>query len=302
MTEILFVDHVYHLRTWSTVFMVELLRELGTVHEHWIDGKGWTRDDVALVDELAPRIVFVCQPMPPPGVWRHWDRKTRVVLAPMWDEAQHRSRAWFPHAGLYFSFCEALHRRLTSWGLDSRRVQYFPSVPDTLPPPGDELALSWWRRRPEVSWPVVDALLGAFPIRRLYYRDAPDPDVPLSPVPERVRARVDVVELGWFTERAEYLRAVAPAQLHMAPRLSEGIGLSFLEPLAMGRVVVAPNLPTMNEYLRPTCALLYDWRRPAFASADVDYLARGAGELAGVWREAWARDRAASLLALRALL
>lgn len=36
---------------------------------------------------------------------------------------------------------------------------------------------------------------------------------------------------------------------YIAPRDFEGIGMSFLEAMAMGRCVIAPNNPTMNEYI-----------------------------------------------------
>lgn len=36
---------------------------------------------------------------------------------------------------------------------------------------------------------------------------------------------------------------------YIAPRVFEGIGMSFLEAMAMGRCVIALNNPTMNEYI-----------------------------------------------------
>ena len=39
--------------------------------------------------------------------------------------------------------------------------------------------------------------------------------------------------------------------IYIAPRFQEGIGMSFLEAMAMGRCVIAVNEPTMNEYIKP---------------------------------------------------
>ena len=47
----------------------------------------------------------------------------------------------------------------------------------------------------------------------------------------------------------EYLKEVAESQVFFAPRLYEGIGMAFIEAMAMGKCVVAPNNPTMSEYI-----------------------------------------------------
>ena len=46
-----------------------------------------------------------------------------------------------------------------------------------------------------------------------------------------------------------YAPALRRAGIYFAPRLYEGIGISFLEAMAMGKAVVAPDNPTMNEYV-----------------------------------------------------
>ena len=44
-------------------------------------------------------------------------------------------------------------------------------------------------------------------------------------------------------------RAMDAAAFYIAPRVYEGIGMSFLEAMARGRCVVAADHPTMNEYI-----------------------------------------------------
>jgi len=62
----------------------------------------------------------------------------------------------------------------------------------------------------------------------------------------------------WFFNRNEYEKILCSKQIYIAPRIKEGIGLSFLS-MAAGRVVVAPNFPTMNEYIIHTeNGYLYD--------------------------------------------
>jgi glycosyltransferase involved in cell wall biosynthesis len=63
----------------------------------------------------------------------------------------------------------------------------------------------------------------------------------------------------WHADRGAALDELSRHNLYFAPRLREGIGLAFLEAMAMGLLVVAPARPTMTEYLTPGVnGLLYE--------------------------------------------
>ena len=67
----------------------------------------------------------------------------------------------------------------------------------------------------------------------------------------------------WFANREDYLRAVREADVFFAPRVSEGIGMSFLEAMVGGKCVAAPDNPTMTEYIdHGRTGLLYNPKRP----------------------------------------
>jgi len=67
----------------------------------------------------------------------------------------------------------------------------------------------------------------------------------------------------WFEDKNEYLNLVRDSNIFFAPRLYEGIGMSFLEAMSMGKCVVAPGNPTMNEYITHNkTGLLYDPNDP----------------------------------------
>ena len=52
-----------------------------------------------------------------------------------------------------------------------------------------------------------------------------------------------------FIPKDEYLKLVKEHGVYIAPRPREGIGMSFLEQLAMGKCVIAHDDNTMNEYI-----------------------------------------------------
>ena len=57
--------------------------------------------------------------------------------------------------------------------------------------------------------------------------------------------------------------------IFIAPRKFEGVGVSFLEAMARGIVVIAPDNPTMNEYIEHNKnGYLYDWKDPKAISLE----------------------------------
>ena len=53
-----------------------------------------------------------------------------------------------------------------------------------------------------------------------------------------------------FDSQDKYLELLKKSNIYIAPRKIEGIGISFLEAMAMGMVVIAYNNGTMNEYIK----------------------------------------------------
>jgi len=63
----------------------------------------------------------------------------------------------------------------------------------------------------------------------------------------------------WFKKRADFQDVLHGSNVFFAPRLYEGIGMSFLEAMSKGMCVVAPHFPTMCEYIiHGKTGLLYD--------------------------------------------
>ncbi len=44
---------------------------------------------------------------------------------------------------------------------------------------------------------------------------------------------------------------------HIAPKQEEGIGMTFLEAMTIGKIVIAKKAPTMNEYIIHGCNGFY---------------------------------------------
>lgn len=170
-----------------------------------------------------------------------------VVIFPMYDHTMHTPDDWLVKMGDVRWIClsRTMHQRLAGLGLDSR---YFPYAPD----PAGFPEVSWergarayfWERRPEeLDAKAVAGLVSSLGVDSLEVRSLADlffarPTASGAMEGERL-----------WQPREEYLRILGEYNVFVAPRRFEGIGMAFLEAMAMGMCVVAENQPTAHEYI-----------------------------------------------------
>lgn len=173
----------------------------------------------------------------------------RVVIVPMYDDCPIDEAYWSRYRAFkVFCFSSTMGKALSSYGLEAWGARYYPEVPDVLID-WNGLKSFFWPRLPSIDWSLVQKLISGTNFERMHLHgvEAPalgDPKIAYS---------------SWFADQAEYRSALGRANVYFAPRPAEGIGLSFIEAMAMGQCVVAPDRPTMNEYIRGgVSGLLYD--------------------------------------------
>jgi glycosyltransferase involved in cell wall biosynthesis len=171
-------------------------------------------------------------------------------------------RGW-RHSGMKaICFCARDRAYFAGLGLETLHVQYAPA-PQTLAPAHAALSVFFWMRHEAIGWDTLKCLLGTQRPERIVLRVAPDPGHAPTLPPEDDR-RTYSIELhqGWM-DAERYRQLLSTCSLFMAPRPSEGIGQALLEARAMGLAAIAPDAPTMNEYMRHgETGYLYDLRTP----------------------------------------
>jgi hypothetical protein len=234
----LFVDHACHRRTHSADFFLDVLRKSFEVFEHYYDRFYETGthsvvqdfDGVISWEFLISRNRFFV-----PG--------KRNVFVPMYDNEwasrwQWRRISW---SGIgVISFCDKVSAHARKCGVSNLLdVRFFPNPKDFPQEPGDSKRVFLWERG-DVTRAMAERL---FPAEKGYV--------------------FDVKGANEFLSCEDYLARIAKCGIVIAPRRKEGIGMVFLEAMAMGKCVVAHNDATMNEYIKDGAAgILFDADAP----------------------------------------
>ncbi len=251
MKSLLYVDESFHSKTRSTDFLVQLFKERFVVDTAWIRDGNWRERNL---EERISRgkydsVVFF-QTYP-------FSRLNRlecknVTYVPMYDSVSLDDRSfWRNLSGIKIvCFSRKMASRVAAIGLENLSVQYFPEPmkQERLEPhPTD--GLFFWQRRPDIDWKMVKLLVGAGTVGPVHIHRAMDPNQEYVAPSEVEEKAYNIRYSHWFETPQDYLNALAKYKYFVAPRRKEGIGNSFLEAMAMGRVVIAAKDSTMDEYL-----------------------------------------------------
>lgn len=250
--KVLFIDHKFHTKTKSSNFFLQVLTAaVCTVDVEYVDAEETRRiavlerprehDIVVLwqLDFLAP--VFLAAGYP-------------TVVVPMYDgSANMPYEHWLAMAGASFvNFSRSLHERVSAVGARSFLARYYlkPHSERELPT-FDELRAILWMRRPEdgLTPRFVEHIVGN-DLVSLHVHNAPDSGTPLILRGSKYSTqRLAITESQWRSDSNPYVAALGKANLFIAPRLSEGIGMAMLEAFSRGLLILANDDAVHNEYV-----------------------------------------------------
>lgn len=267
-----FIDHSYHQKTRASSFLIDILKKEYEVEffrdESWNKGTPVSLETISK-NGFDPIVLF--QVFQFPGKDMEYLSGKKVILIPMLDACPVSSdHFWKNFAGLpdvkFINFSERLHARFTKFGFASRYFQYFPPVQKSSQNRGaaGELKGFFWQRTDRLNWNHIRRLIKSANFISFTLHSAVDPPGFKTVMPTEAEIdRYNIKITNWFPDRDDYLRAVRETDVFFAPRTAEGIGMAFLEAMAAGKCVAAPDNPTMNEYIdHGVTGLLYNPKRP----------------------------------------
>ena len=239
----LFIDHEYHKRTGSAKFFLDIVRKSFKVDEHYY--RHYYRTQAEKVAADYDGVIIWEFPI---SRNKFFFREKKNVFVPMYDNEwasywQWKRIAW---SGMgVISFCDKVTEHAKRCGVKNiLDVRYFPNPSDFPQEEGESKRVFLWERG-DISEDTVKKLF-----------------------PPEFGYTFDVKKGNEFLCREEYLSRIAACEIVVAPRRKEGIGMAFLEAMAMGKCVAAHNDATMNEYIKDGVnGILFDADRPTAITA-----------------------------------
>ncbi len=241
---LLFIDSGYRRKTRSVDFLLSLLGERYDVDVFYIEEA--SAGEIAEKGRGNYRAVVFLQINPAYFIDRF--KGQNIVFVPMYDTftLTRRRHLLFLKKVKWLCFTEKYRPFLR--GVDALYVKYYPE-PHPIKKAPEPNTFFFWQRRAEIDWPLVKKLLGHAKVEAVNLHASCDPGVSFTEPSEADRARYNIDVTTWFDSKVEYEDRLGRYAYFFAPRGKEGIGLSFLDAMAMGLVVIAPNEATMNEYI-----------------------------------------------------
>ncbi len=291
--KIVFVGHSYHGKTKSTDFILQYLKKFYDVEvildESW-QGDNEKFPDVSFIDDSYLAVIF----------WQNLPKKEildtikndNIIFFPMYDACGTLGfDYWFNLRGLkIINFSKTLNTKLARWGFETMHVQYFPDLHEFLPGKKDEVF--FWQRLTGINFDLISKLFAKTSVK-MHLHKVIDPGQEFQQPTNEQEKEFQIAYSDWFETREEMWDVIKQNGIYVAPREYEGIGMSFLEAMSMGKAVVAVNNPTMNEYIEDgKNGYLFDLKNPkAIDFSNIEEIQKNAYEFMQKGFEKWEKDK-----------
>lgn len=242
---IAFVDLSFHINnTKSSQFFVDILKPLGDVH--LIPNE----DAWRIIPKLKPDVLILWQFLMSPDQIDSYHVKN-VIIIPMYDACPHELEFWTPFKKYkFFCFSKTFYNFLTENNFNCIYSQYYmkPSASQAAKSAVNIQNAFFWQRYEKLTWNTIKNVAEKLPIKHLHFHTGLASSEDTRPTDEEIK-KYSINFTSWFENKSDMDIILDTSGIYIAPRLSEGIGLSFIEAIARGNFICAYDAPTMNEYV-----------------------------------------------------
>jgi len=247
LKKIIYIGHSYHNKTKSTLFLLDYLRLFFDVEVILDDSwNGGSYPDLSFIDNSYLAVIFF-QNLPDASKLKQV-KNDNLIFFPMYDSVFGLTRSWWYnyHNLKIINFSKKLHEQLLGWKFESMYIQYFPKPAEFNP--GNPNKVFFWQRMNNLNIKTILKLFNSEDLN-IHIHSAVDPNHHFYLPTIEEEKRFNITFSDWFETKEDLLKVIKKNGIYIASREYEGIGISFLEAMAMGKVVIANNRPTMNEYI-----------------------------------------------------
>ena len=292
MEKALFIGHSYHQKTKSADFFLDIIKTKYDIEKFYFDPYNDGENVFNVLEGKEFSVIVLWQIAPNLNKLTAHVKTKKIVFFPMYDGAGGQPfDFWYSYRNVkIINFSKTLHEKLKNWGFDTHYIQYFPKPADK-PIFGNEKQIYFWQRVNQINIKTVEKLFSKIGFDKIHIHKALDPTHEFIEPSEQVKDKIEYST--WYDKKEDMIKDIQKAGIYIAPRHLEGIGMSFLEAMAMGKCVVAPNLPTMNEYIQHNkTGILYNLKNiQALNEFDVKALGKRAHEYIQKGFKNWEKEK-----------
>jgi len=252
--KIAYIDRSFHKKTSSTDFLFNILQNHFEVKRfwdnRWDNGKGAPFGKIK--DEGFDTILLFQDAYDPNYLYKKYGFKN-IIWVPMADQYNEKYLRYFSSEKNYkvIAFSEEIYLKSILLGIETLRIKFYPEPKSFKKKIFEKIDVFFWYRKNHINISQIKILFKSKDINKIYIHNSPDPsnekDIFLS-LDKEIRKKIVIGE--WSERKEKYLNILDKYNLFIAPRLKEGIGLSFLEAMSRGLIVLGNKDTTMNEYIR----------------------------------------------------
>jgi hypothetical protein len=242
-----FFDISFHKKTGSGDFIREIIKSAGyRINDYWDDQK----INIGNFRKRNYLFVFLFQYMPPLELLQKL--KSNIIWAPMYDSLMSTpdlTLVRYSKLVKILSFSKNTTRRFKRLGFEIMEAQYFLKPNASSMVRADQPRLFLWQRR-NIDFYTVKKMFDLKKLGKITIKVDPDPGYKgrFPSKADMKKYNIKVINGGLRKDR--YIKLLNDCDIFLSPRDFEGIGISFLEAIARGKLVIAKDNPTMNEYIR----------------------------------------------------
>ncbi|MCL1902678.1 MAG: glycosyltransferase [Alphaproteobacteria bacterium] len=291
--KMLFIDCEFHKKTKSVDFLVDIMKkdfDCDVMYDDCMETR--TKFDISKYDFKKYDHVVFFQLLPT-------SRDLRKI--------NHRSMFWFPMENIGFiskgrlrrrcrklkiiNFTKIGHKRCTELGGKSLPVQFFIKPGEFTP--GDKSKVFFWQRVTDINIRNVARVLPDDTKLSIHLHTAIDPWHSYVQPRADMERKFNITYSEWFPNKSDLTDVIKGAGIYIAPRKMEGIGMSFLEAMSMGKAVIAHDASTMNEYIENGVnGYLVDFENPEPVDlSNIEWVQKNAFETAQFGYARWQNDK-----------
>ena len=246
MKRIVLVCHKDHFTSGSVGFIQDLLQTRFEVDVFPGDSNMYYLKNLVKLNREAIYVLWQTEFLAP------WllSKGIKVVAFPMYDGCHLAPKSYFRilDNAYLFNFSYGLHQKSIHSAVVSYQMNWYPPALAESSMSEKKDVLFLWQRRPKSS--INEHIIADFfapYVAQIHIHNRPDK----YELESHVSRNADLYssQSNWFKDQEDLFSLIGSSTYFVAPRESEGIGLSFLEAMRAGCIVFANKNATHNQYI-----------------------------------------------------